>query len=672
MKLVRYVLGHAFVLMTFTYNAQAAPEFSSMPLEELMEISIASITKMEIPLKKSPVTAFVISQDEITRKGYRHLTDILKNTPGIHTANLSSTEKAITEIYVRGVFANNKLTVLVDGIKIKPPTGEPVTFLNSIPLLGVKQVEISFGSSSSLYGADAMLATITIVTQSGAAIDGMAVKATMGNFDTGEVQVAAGSKLTEDLTVSLTGSFHRSGTEDFADNYPAEYAGTGPVDLKEQNHNVHFKLNYKDLTLSYYRLFNKNNSSISYSPGAPAFYDYSGAAFWETLNQTVNATYAWDINQFWQAKSSLSYESNELMPQSNYRGFGMVANAAWLSEAMRFIQNVSYQRDKISWLNGIELSFMDSTPKYVVNSPFPNRVETSYQNYAVFSQLDYAWTDDLTLSASLRMDSDSRYTPQFNPRLGFSWQALEPLRLFGAWGTSFLAPSPYLIYETWGSDQDFVYHRPNPQMNPEKLSTYEFGMDISPAKNTILKLLGFYTSAIDIVRIIDNSGTGMANYNGNIASSDIYGMQAIAGQKFDNGLDLNLDYTLTQGEQSAENINDGMVNLTNVPQHMIKGSAAYSLDQLTLRFTGRWFDKVGTHESNMLYAGQAANGALIFDSNIHYGGQLKAAKWSVDAGVDNLFDKKYYTIPQNDNFGSVLPRQPQETRKLYLTLGLSF
>lgn len=90
---------------------------------------------MEMPLKKSPVITFVITQDEITRKGYRHLTDILKNTPEIHTANLSSSEGAVTEIYVRGVYANNKFTALVDGIKIKSPAGEPISFLDSMPLL---------------------------------------------------------------------------------------------------------------------------------------------------------------------------------------------------------------------------------------------------------------------------------------------------------------------------------------------------------------------------------------------------------------------------------------------------------------------------------------------------------------------------------------------------------
>ncbi|MDP2098506.1 MAG: TonB-dependent receptor [Methylobacter sp.] len=663
---------YALALLAFVPVAQAATEFAAVPLEELMETSIASISKMEIPLNKSPVTAFIVTQDEITHKGYRYLTDILKNTPGIHLANLAYTEKAITEIYVRGVFANNKITVLVDGIKVKSPTGEPVTFLQSIPLIGVKQVEISLGSASAIYGADAMLATINLVTQGGAAIDGIRVKATVGNFDTGEVQVAAGSKLTEDLTVALTGSFHRSDTEDFSDNYPAEYAGTGPVDLKEQNHNVHFKLNYKDLTLSYYRLFNKNNSSLGFTPLPPAAYIYSGAAFLANLNQTVNATYAWDITPFWQAKSSLSYESNELLPESSYQNYGGVEHKAWHGEAMRFTQNVVYQRDKINWLSGTELSFMKSTPKYTVEDPGFNKVDVSYQNYAVFSQLDYAWTDALTVSGSVRMDSDSRYTPQFNPRVGFSWQALKPLRFFGAWGTSFLAPAPLLIYEKWGEPTWASYHRPNPQLQPEKISTYELGIDMAPSKNSLLKLLGFYTEGTDLMRVVDNTGTGLANYNGNVASLSSYGMQAVAGQRFDNGLDFNLDYTLTLGRQDAEKKDNGTVGLTNAPAHMIKGNAAYTLGQFSLRFTGRWFDKVGTHESNALYAGETVNGTLLFDSNLHYGGQLNQAKWSVDFGVDNLFDRKYYTIPQVDNFFDSLPRQPQETRKLYLTLGLSY
>lgn len=197
-------------------------------------------------------------------------------------------------------------------------------------------------------------------------------------------------------------------------------------------------------------------------------------------------------------------------------------------------------------------------------------------------------------------------------------------------------------------------------------------MDIRPIKGSLLKLLGFYTSEKDLIRKIDNSDTGLPNINDNIASSTLYGMQAIAGQYFDSGLDLNLNYTLTLGTQDVQKQRSGKVGLTNAPEHMIKGNIAYPLNQLMLRFTSRWFDKIGTHKDNTMYAGQSAHRSLIFDTNSYYGGHINNAKWSVDLNIDNLFDKKYYTIPQVDNSESSLPRQPQETRKLYLPLGLPF
>ncbi len=361
-------------LLIFANLAHAESEFIDVPLKELMEVNVTSITKMATPLNKSPVAAFVTSQNDITNKGYRFLTDVLKNTPGIHVSNLASSEQNVTEIYVRGVLANNKITLLIDGVKIKSPTGEPINFFNSIPLIDVKQVEISFGAASSIYGADAMLATINLVTDNGAGIDGFKIKATGGSQDTGEVQVAAGKKINEDINVSLTGSFHRSASENLKQNYPDLFGNVDKVDLTEQNHNVHFKANYKDLTVSYYQLYQQNNSSVSFLPTEPGAYDYSGAATWANLYQTVNATYNFDINPFWQTKSSLSYESSELLPKSNYRDYGVVEHKAFQNNAVRFSQNIIYQRDNINWLSGAELTFLSSTPKYTVEDLRGNTV----------------------------------------------------------------------------------------------------------------------------------------------------------------------------------------------------------------------------------------------------------------------------------------------------------
>ena len=675
---------HALFGLLFLANvAHAESEFTDVSLEELMDVQVTSITKMPMSLNKSPVTAYVISQDEINRKGYRFLTDILKNIPDFHVANLGATEKATTEIYIRGVFANDKITVLVDGIKIKAPTGEPTTFFSSMPLIDVKQVEISLGSASSVYGADAMLGTINLVTKNGEDLNGFKIKTTGGSQDTAEVQVAAGKKINDDINVSLTGSFHRSASENLKQNYPEIYGNLNKTDLSEQNHNIHFKVNYKDLTISYYRLQNKNNNSISYNPAAPISYDYSGKAIWDVTNQVANATYNLDINPFWQAKSSLSYESTELSDDSSYRAWGASAPVSWFGDAMRFSETVAYLHGNVNWLNGLELSFMNSQPKNQYTDLSIPKYDVNYQNYAVFSQLHYDLTDTLALNGSVRMDADSRYSPTVNPRLGFSWQAMKEFRFFGAWGTSYIAPSPYLIYETWNKPTDFIFHRPNLNLQPEQLETYELGLNADLFKDNAFKLSGFYTDGKDIVRVVNNVFTGKPNSNDNLATSKSYGFQIGDSQNFNYGINADVNYVFTKGKQNSENLSQ-MVALTNVPEHSIKSNLMYSLDKFTFRFTGRWFDKVETHESNLIYKGTPMHGAAIFDSNVHYSLPLDAAEFSVDLGANNIFDTKYYTVGVNDNFAVIrlpdgsgslsggLPRLPQETRRLYFTIGLSY
>ncbi len=660
--------------------AYAESKFIDVPLEELMEVNVTSITKMPMPLNKSPVTAYVISQDEISRKGYRFLVDILKNVPDIHVANLASTEKAGVEIYIRGIFANDKITLLVDGNKIKAPTGEPTAFYHTMPLIDVKQVEISLGSASSIYGGDAMLGTINLVTETGAGINGIKVKATGGTQDTGEVQVAAGTKINADINVALSGSFHRSASEDLKQNYPEIYGKLDKVDLTEQNNNIHFKGDYKDLMLSYYRVYNNANTSLSFNPAQPINYDYSGKAFFATINQMANATYNVEINPFWQAKSSLSYESTELEPGSSYRAWGASAPISWTGDAIRFSETVAYLKGDINWLSGLELSFMNSTPKNSTDASSLIK-NTSYENYAVYSQVNYDLTEKLALNGSIRMDVDSRYSPTFNPRVGFSWQAFKALRFFGAWGTSYIAPSPYLIYESWNTPKDPIYHRTNLNLQPEKMMTAELGLNAEPFKNNAFKLSGFYTQGKDIVRVVNNVFTGKPNTNDNLATSETYGLQAGDSHHFENGISADLNYVYTLGQQNAEKLTK-MVGITNAPENMIKSNLEYSLDKFTLRFTGRWFDKVRTHESNTLYNGSRMHGATIFDSNLHYALPLQAAEFSIDLGATNLLDTTYYNVNMNDSFAVIplevgalsggLPRLPQETRRLYFTVGLSY
>lgn len=214
------------------------------------------------------------------------------------------------------------------------------------------------------------------------------------------------------------------------------------------------------------------------------------------------------------------------------------------------------------------------------------------------------------------------------------------------------------------------------------MATYELGFNAEPYKGNMFKLSGFYTRGEDVVRIVNNVFKGKPNTNDNLASLTAYGFQVGESQKFDNGISVDFNYTYTQGEQDSEDLKK-MVRITNAPKHMIKSNLQYSLDQFTFILTGRWFDNINTHESNLLHAGKPMHGAAIFDSNIHYSLPLHAAEFSVDLGVTNLLDTPYYNLSASDSFANIplpdgtqlsggLARLPQETRRLYFTIGLSY
>jgi len=338
---------------------------------------------------------------------------------------------------------------------------------------------------------------------------------------------------------------------------------------------------------------------------------------------------------------------------------------------VRFSETLAYLKGDINWLTGIELSFMDSQPKNQYNDTRIPKYCIHYQNYAIYSQLNYDLTESLALNGSLRMDVNSLFSPNFSPRLGFSWQAMKDLRFFGSWGTSFLTPSPYLMYETWNMPSDLIYSRPNLNLKPQYLMTSELGFNLEPFKNNTLKVSGFYTHGTDIIRVVDNAFTGRPNYNANLATLTTQGFQISDKQTLAFGFSTDTSYMFTTGEQDSQKL-DQLVGMTNAPEHMIKSNLLYNFDKFTARFTGRWFDKIRSHESNSEYKGGTIHGATIFDANLHYVLPLKSAEWSVDLGVTNLLDTKYYVFDVTDGFSGGLPHMPQETRRLYFTVGLSY
>lgn len=149
-------------------------ELDLFSLESQMEQSVSTSTKTAERAAQTPAVVTVITAEEIQQRGYTSIADVLRAVPGFYDAY----DLVHHNIGVRGInggenAAGNVLKVMIDGqpVDYRPTTGN---FFGEelIPLDVVDRVEIIRGPASALYGANAFLGVVNIITKSGAQIDG--------------------------------------------------------------------------------------------------------------------------------------------------------------------------------------------------------------------------------------------------------------------------------------------------------------------------------------------------------------------------------------------------------------------------------------------------------------------------------------------------------------------
>lgn len=670
----------AALLVTTALGQSPDESFLEMTLEELLDVDVTSVSKTKKSILDAPVMAHVVTRPMIEQRGYRDLLDVLADLPGVYLVHLANSEHAGSDIFVRGIHANTKLIILVDGHKINPPTGEPFTFLYNIPLVAVHQVEFSYGSSSSLYGADAMAGIVNIVTVS--ETEGVPNRGdvTIGRHATRELQMAIGHQFSNDVTLSLSGKFYESKVEDLPLHFPDEYSGYD-VDLSQESHNVHAKGGYRGLRFSYYRLYGCRNNALGF---LPSLYDYSGVSVWKTLNQFYTLDWEIGLAPNWNTKTVICHSSTELKDPSTYttdfsgKGDYTPHHFFWEGTSSKFAQELLYRRDRLCWISGAEIEYFSSKPKTELNNPL-GRYDIDYRNQAAFSQVEYLPVENLELTGGLRYDYNSRYSSEWNPRLGASFKPTPGIRLRGNWGTSYLAPAPHKVYERWGviEEGEFV-HLPNEDLQPEELASYELACAVFPSGCLFFELAGFYIEGKDLTRIafkgpITIDGKNL-NYqtNENVAESEIRGLHAVADYRVTPRFQLDGHYTYTTGRQDAADVTAGKVDLIHMPKHLLRGSATVTHPWVKARLTSNWFDTITTHERNSSYQGGRVDGTWTFDLALSNRSAIGPTTMAVGLTVKNLFDRKYYKVPRVDEFFFSLAEVPQHRRTVFFTLGAEF
>ena len=153
------------LLLLFPVVALSQELYSYYMLNQ--ELEILSATKEKVSYVKVPRFVRVVTREELDRWGVKNLFDLFEKLPEFYPYRSYFGLNAVGALGIRQSYYSEKVQVLIDGMPIfDPSNGSSFSVNNNFSLSNVKQVEIVYGPMTSLYGFNASLVVINLVTYS--------------------------------------------------------------------------------------------------------------------------------------------------------------------------------------------------------------------------------------------------------------------------------------------------------------------------------------------------------------------------------------------------------------------------------------------------------------------------------------------------------------------------
>lgn len=175
-----------------------ARDLMQLELEELGQLVVTSVSKSEKKIMESAAAVYVITQEDIRRKGVTSIPEALRGAPGIEVAQIANNKWAITSRGFNGAFSN-KLLVLIDGRTVFSPLYNGTYWdVQDTMLEDVDRIEVIRGPGGTLWGNNAANGVINIITKKAADTQGGLATAGGGVVDRAFGGVRYGGKAGDD------------------------------------------------------------------------------------------------------------------------------------------------------------------------------------------------------------------------------------------------------------------------------------------------------------------------------------------------------------------------------------------------------------------------------------------------------------------------------------------
>jgi outer membrane receptor for ferrienterochelin and colicins len=151
-----------------------ADDLRELSLEELMDTEIVSASRTRERISEAPATVIVISRDDILERGYTDVSEVLADLPGMDVVRPWGA--TYMKNYWRGYRSaiGDPFLIMVDGVVFNHLYFNTADVLVTLPLSAVERIEVVYGPASSVYGANAFMGVVNVITRQDTAGDGVA------------------------------------------------------------------------------------------------------------------------------------------------------------------------------------------------------------------------------------------------------------------------------------------------------------------------------------------------------------------------------------------------------------------------------------------------------------------------------------------------------------------
>lgn len=620
-------------------NATEEQDLFSLSFEDLLDVQVDIASKTNETLSSVPSTMSVFSRKQIQALGVDNAYEVMNFVPGMQSTR-GDWVGAVPKDHARGVYLDSgNVLVMINGERVNESSfGKASVYMPYIPIEVIEKIEFIRGPGSALYGSNAFLGVMNIVTSK----ERNTMQLVVGNNGRYGATGQFNSSFSDDAALFASFSYDQKDGESYPqgvkDPFEAIYLEAG-VDYKKLKLRARYNETSLDefLNLAGYSTQNQHSSD----------------------NTFVGIKYNWVNNDKLKLDSSYSYTKHNISSAGLIAEFDDIPDfflgPAWQTTDSKFETELSYQFDNQWQLAagveyaeakqvkaGVRTNYYDDESMLVIIDPayyqqgivtvmdFPEFAPLKYtfETYSAYGQLKIPYSEALTLFIGARYDDVKDIDSKLSPRLAGVYVINPEHTVKVQYGESFRTP---VTNELFSNDDVTVG---NPSLRSESVKTTELVWHYQTSELQANAVF-FYNELNDFINIEPTqSNDALFTFANSFNTQN-------SGIELDGTLQSSKEFSVTgtYTQYFEDPINASFKRFASlVSSYNLSDSWQVSLNLL-------WRDKVEVSSVTGAHFKQSAYSLL--------GGSLK---WQVNAKsqltlkAENLLGKKYNVFdPRMDN-----------------------